>query len=94
MPLGASAEDDPAIDQIADPSPADEQSFLECAEQVHRALGQLSLPHREVITLFFLEEMPIEEIAQVLGIPAGTIKSRLHYAKAALKEALQRAEMS
>jgi len=47
-----------------------------------------------VITLFFLEEMPIEEIAQVLGIPAGTIKSRLHYAKAALKEALQRAEMS
>lgn len=94
VPLASSGDDDPAIDQIPDSSWLDEQSLLEHAEEAHCALGRLSLPHREVITLFFLEAMPIEEIAQVLGTPAGTVKSRLHYAKNALKEALQRAEMS
>jgi RNA polymerase sigma-70 factor (ECF subfamily) len=41
--------------------------------------------HRAVVHLFYREEMSVEEIASVLGIPAGTIKSRLHHARDALK---------
>jgi RNA polymerase sigma-70 factor (ECF subfamily) len=57
---------------------------FENAEQVHQALLQLPLPHREVLSLFFLEDFSIEAIAQVLDIPAGTVKSRLYHAKKAL----------
>ena len=55
---------------------------------MHAGLEQLSLPHREVLTLFFLQDLNIEEIAAVLEIPSGTVKSRLHYAKKALAEIL------
>lgn len=57
---------------------------FESAERVHLALGALSWEHRQVITLRFLEEMSMEEIASVMGCGTGTAKSRLHYAKAAI----------
>ena len=44
--------------------------------------------HRAVVHLFYVEGMSVEEIASVLGIPAGTIKSRLHHARDALKRQL------
>lgn len=68
---------------------ADNLAF-ENAEQVHYGLGRISLHHREVLTLFFLRDLPIEEIAEVLEIPLGTVKSRLNYAKRALKAALEK----
>jgi len=58
---------------------------FENAELVHMALTHLSIDHRRVLSLRFLEDMPIAEIAQVLGENEGTIKSRLHYAKRALR---------
>lgn len=61
---------------------------FENAEEVHNALQNLSLPHREVLTLLFLEEFSVEEIARILDVPAGTVKSRLFYAKQALRAAL------
>ena len=59
------------------------------AEQVHNALQRLSLPHREVLTLFFLEDLTIAEITDVVGAQPGTVKSRLYYAKQALRKILQ-----
>ena len=56
------------------------------AEQVHHALDKLPLPQREAVTLYFLEELSIDEIAQVLNVPVGTVKSRLHYAKQAIRK--------
>ena len=69
---------------------ADPIAAAEAAEQVHAGLARLSLPHREVLTLHFLEDLPVDEIATVLGVPPGTVKSRLHYAKRALRDALER----
>lgn len=68
----------------------DENSNFENAEQIHQALGQLSLPHREILTLHFLEYFSIEEIAVVLGVPPGTVKSRIYYAKWALRSVIKR----
>lgn len=58
------------------------------AEQVHHALDQLPLAQREALTLYFLEELSIDDIAFVLGVPVGTVKSRLHYAKQAMRKIL------
>lgn len=71
----------------------DEKSDLyrfENAEQVHFGLGRLSLPHREILTLFFLQDLTMAEISSVLEIPVGTVKSRLYYARQALWEVLKK----
>ena len=64
---------------------------FENAELVHRGLEIVSQPHREVLTLVFLEDMTIDEVSFVLGLPAGTVKSRIHYAKRSLRIAIERA---
>jgi len=58
------------------------------AEALHRGLVELPAPQREVLTLFFLEDFSIDEVAQILDVPSGTVKSRLHYAKKALRDLL------
>jgi len=65
---------------------------FEDAEQVHYGLNHISLPHREVLTLYFLEDFSVEEIAKVLGIPPGTVKSRLYYAKRDLRSVLEQGD--
>lgn len=52
------------------------------------SLTQLSLPHRQVITLCVLEGLSIEEAAVVLNVRSGTVRSRLSRAKAHLRERL------
>jgi RNA polymerase sigma-70 factor, ECF subfamily len=70
---------------------ADEEAFgPEDAALVHTALDELPAVHREVLVLRFLEEMAYEDIARVLGCPLGTVRSRIHYAKRALRRALER----
>lgn len=63
---------------------------LDNAELVHRALGRLSIEHREVLVLHFLEGMSLEEIAQSISCPLGTVKSRMYYAKRLLRNAVER----
>lgn len=63
---------------------------FENAQQVHFGLARISLAHREAMTLFFLQDLAIEEIAEVLQIPVGTVKSRLFHAKRALRAVLQK----
>ncbi len=72
------------------PDSCEEPSFTEeDATALHRALDTLDVKHREVLVLHFLEEMTLTEVGDVLGCPAGTVKSRLHYAKRALQAALR-----
>ena len=86
--------DGPDLREVAAAEAGDAGPFAaaEAAEQVHAGLARMSLPHREVLTLHFLEDLPVEEIALVLGVPPGTVKSRLHYAKRALRDVLEPGE--
>jgi RNA polymerase sigma-70 factor (ECF subfamily) len=59
-------------------------------QRIHAALDELALEHREVLVLRFLEDMTYEDIAVVTGCQIGTVKSRLHYAKRALRRVLER----
>ena len=52
-------------------------------------LNQLPLPQRAVLLLHFVEDFSIEEIADITDTPLGTVKSRLHYAKRALRKLLE-----
>jgi RNA polymerase sigma-70 factor (ECF subfamily) len=58
------------------------------AAAIHRALDTLPLPLREVLVLHFLEELPLAEVAAVVGCPEGTVKSRLYQAKRTLRTVL------
>lgn len=60
------------------------------AQTIHKALDELPPLQRQVLVLFFLEDLSLEEIAEVLRCPVGTVKSRLHYAKRTLHELLKR----
>ncbi|HID06351.1 MAG TPA: sigma-70 family RNA polymerase sigma factor [Armatimonadetes bacterium] len=70
------------------PSPEDVAERKEVQELVHRALEQLAPEHRAVIVLCDLEQLSYDEAAQVLGIPLGTLKSRLNRGRLALKDIL------
>ena len=76
-------------DRPEDIDEVDALEQFENAEAVHRALDELSLPHREALTLHFLQDLSLEQIADVLGVPVGTVKSRLHHAKRALRTKLE-----
>jgi len=67
---------------------ADEPFSAADAAGVHQALDQLDPRHREVLVLRFLEDFSVDEIAKITGCPAGTVKSRLHYAKRAMRALL------
>jgi RNA polymerase sigma factor (sigma-70 family) len=76
---------DSAIEAELIPNPED-------AERVHLALDQLDPVFREVLTLRFLEDLSVDETAEIIGVPSGTVKSRLFHAKKALKNILSRKE--
>ena len=59
------------------------------AMDIHAALARLSLPHRDVLTLHFLEGFSISEIGAITGCAEGTIKSRIHHAKRAVRARLE-----
>lgn len=58
-------------------------------EQLDRGFRRLTLEHRAVLVLRLYLGLSLEETASTLGIPAGTAKSRLHYATAAMRDALE-----
>jgi RNA polymerase sigma-70 factor (ECF subfamily) len=74
------------------PNPKDAESNFgpDDARQINAALERLSAEHREVLLLRFIEGMSAEQIGQVIGCPAGTVRSRLHYAKRCLRQEIER----
>jgi len=62
----------------------------EDAAKVHRCLKELPPEYREVLMLRFLEQMSYQQISQVLNCKLGTVRSRIYYAKIALKRELEK----
>jgi RNA polymerase sigma-70 factor (ECF subfamily) len=58
---------------------------------LQRALAGLPPPQREVLLLRYRDELSYQEMAQIIGCPIGTIRTRLHHAKKKFSEHLQRA---
>jgi RNA polymerase sigma-70 factor (ECF subfamily) len=58
-------------------------------DAIGRALDGLSADHRIVIVLRYWRDLPIEEIAGRLGVPSGTVRSRLHYALRELRRGIE-----
>jgi RNA polymerase sigma-70 factor (ECF subfamily) len=78
--------------KVASPSPSPEEA-LQSKEQeiaIQEALGKLSKEHRSIIVLRDIEGFSYNEIADVLGVSVGTVKSRLARARADLKKSIMR----
>jgi RNA polymerase sigma-70 factor (ECF subfamily) len=63
---------------------------LHYEDLVKRGLTSLSFDHRTILVLHDLEEVPQKDIAEMLEIPVGTVKSRLFHARAAMRQFLQK----
>jgi RNA polymerase sigma-70 factor (ECF subfamily) len=66
----------------------DDTARLADRDELERGFGRLKPEHRTVVVLHYYLGLDIPEIAECLGIPAGTAKSRLHYAMATLRAAI------
>jgi RNA polymerase sigma factor (sigma-70 family) len=73
----------------SEPSIDDDAGSLADRDQLERGFRRLRPEQRTVVVLHFYVGLPVPEIAETLGIPAGTVKSRLHYATAVLRAALE-----
>lgn len=84
----ADSYDTPAALRASDPPPVDAMIAREHTRFVASAMETLPVLYREVLALRFEEEMKLEEIAEVLGAPLSTIKSRLRRGLENLRETL------
>jgi RNA polymerase sigma factor (sigma-70 family) len=76
----------------ADLEPEDAALANAARDELSEAIKQLLPLHREVLALIFVQQLSYQETAQVLGVPMGTVKSRLNHAKRALRALLRSAE--
>ena len=83
---GAPALVDEALPQPEQSEPADAVDLL------RRGLRRLDGERRRLLALRYVDELELSEIAEVLGIPEGTVKSRLHHAREQLRDVIERLE--
>ena len=82
--------DDEALRAIAVPAPTRAEFEPELIERLPQMVAKVSPASRAVIVLYYLQEMSLEEVAAVLEIPQGTVKSRLSYGLESLRRQLKR----
>jgi len=69
-------------------TPAYQAEMDDSWRQVQQAISSLPLSHRGVVVLYYVDDLSLQEISEILDIPVGTVKSRLHYGRHALKQSL------
>jgi RNA polymerase sigma-70 factor (ECF subfamily) len=78
------------IAALTDKTGADRETYVrELQEKLNEAMQKLSINHRTVVTLFEIDGLSHQEIAEVMNCSVGTVRSRLHYAKQLLQAELQ-----
>ncbi|WP_454299105.1 sigma-70 family RNA polymerase sigma factor [Salana multivorans] len=86
FPLGSYEADAPRANRVDEPERSFEMSNLDL--DVQEALGALPPEYRAAVVLRDIEDLTYEEIADVLGVSLGTVRSRIHRGRARLREAL------
>ncbi|MGD8682390.1 MAG: RNA polymerase sigma factor [Chloroflexota bacterium] len=81
----------PAIEEGSptEPRAADQLHAVIDRDQLERGFRRLSMDHRAVVVLHHYLDLPLEEVGRILGVPTGTVKSRLHRALAEMRAALE-----
>lgn len=74
------------LDESVNSRPGEALERVEEERQLQKALQQLSAEHRAVIVLKDIDDLRYEEIAEILAVPIGTIRSRLHRARLELRD--------
>jgi RNA polymerase sigma-70 factor (ECF subfamily) len=78
------------IDALTDKTDSERDAYVrELQEKLNEAMQKLSIKHRTVVTLFEIDGLGHQEIAEVMNCSVGTVRSRLHYAKQLLQAELQ-----
>jgi RNA polymerase sigma-70 factor (ECF subfamily) len=85
--------DEFATEPADEPGPSEWLLRQETEERVMTLLNQLPPPQRAVLLLHFVEDFTLEQIAVITGAALGTVKSRLHYAKKALRKLIEDDEL-
>jgi RNA polymerase sigma-70 factor (ECF subfamily) len=67
----------------------DEYLTVESRDQLERGFRRLTVEQRAVLVFHHYLDLPLPEVAERLGIPLGTVKSRMHHAKRALRAGLE-----
>ncbi|MBN1554788.1 MAG: sigma-70 family RNA polymerase sigma factor [Phycisphaerae bacterium] len=96
VPFARGEDDDPSpgeaqtatLAERREPNPAEKAMANETLRRIEDALLELDEEHRVMVLLRDMEDMSYEEIGDILDIPPGTVKSRLHRARCALRERL------
>ena len=76
------------LELTATSSPVREVDLSELQRRLNEAMMKLSDEHRAVVTMFHIQGMPHAEISKILGVPEGTVRSRLFYANRQLQNYL------
>jgi RNA polymerase sigma-70 factor (ECF subfamily) len=71
-----------------EPQTTDTTTLVHDRDQLDRGFRRLSIDHRAVVVLHHYLDLSIDEVADALGVPAGTVRSRLHHAMRGLRAAL------
>ncbi|MBN2305360.1 MAG: RNA polymerase sigma factor [Anaerolineae bacterium] len=82
---------DNVIDRLVSPmkqAPDQLTEQTELRQNVRKAIGDLNIDQRVVVVLYYLNGLGLQEIAEILDLPVGTVKSRLYYARENLRGTL------
>ncbi len=80
------------VDQLIGPAKYNPEPVIERHDDIRlmqKAIDTLAFSQRVVIVLYYLNDLSLQEIAEILGVPVGTVKSRLHYGRENLRKHLE-----
>jgi RNA polymerase sigma-70 factor (ECF subfamily) len=73
---------------VGEQSAGDDLSSIVDRDELERGFRRLSIDHRMVVVLYHYLDLPLDRVAELLGVPVGTVHSRLHHAMRGLRAAL------